>query len=233
MSGFFFNLGRRVGSTMKQGNWLIESLTGSEADVLKAEQDVGEGRAHHALQMPPGRRPRGGPLPQRVRALLAGPRVLAACGQARTRTRQPHLPLPGPADQGGQRVRPAGRVRVATLRCWNCATGTREVSFVLGHEMGHVLHGHAMQRHAGIARQHRGPADAVARTRRRAGLLAGGRTGAQAYRAIRNSTRICWACGWSTAPASTRAGRPGCWRGWRLSPRRPIPHGLLRDASAV
>lgn len=138
MSGFFFNLGRRVGSTMKQGNWLVESLTGSEADVLKAEQEVGEDLARTMLsQMPPDDDPEVARFLNECGALLAA------------RVREPgrtfHF-LALRTKEANAFALPGGYVFATLPLLELCNWDAHEVSFVLGHEMGHVLHGHAMQR---------------------------------------------------------------------------------------
>jgi len=41
MAGFFYNLGRLVGPKVRKAEWVVRSLTGSEAEAVRAEQAVG------------------------------------------------------------------------------------------------------------------------------------------------------------------------------------------------
>ena len=41
MAGFFYNLGRKVGPKVRKGKWIWHSLTGTEADSIEAEYEVG------------------------------------------------------------------------------------------------------------------------------------------------------------------------------------------------
>src|SRR5689334_12644653 len=50
MGGFFFNLGRSVGSGLRKGKWFWQSLAGSEDDALQAEYEVGRDLAWGLLR---------------------------------------------------------------------------------------------------------------------------------------------------------------------------------------
>ncbi|GAF70269.1 unnamed protein product, partial [marine sediment metagenome] len=41
MSGLFYNLGRKVGPRVRKVKWFWQSMTGSEADAIKVEHEVG------------------------------------------------------------------------------------------------------------------------------------------------------------------------------------------------
>ena len=41
MSGLFYNLGRMVGPKVRKAKWIWQSMTGSEADAIKMENEVG------------------------------------------------------------------------------------------------------------------------------------------------------------------------------------------------
>ena len=41
MSGLFYNMGRKVGPKVRKAKWIWQSMTGTEADVIKVENDVG------------------------------------------------------------------------------------------------------------------------------------------------------------------------------------------------
>lgn len=138
MSGFFFNLGRGLGSSLRQGNWLLESLTGSEADVLKAEQEVGEDLARTMLsQMPPDDDPEVARFLNECGSLLAG-RVRVPGRRFYFRAVR--------SKEANAFALPGGFVFATIPLLELCNWDAHEVCWVLGHEMGHILHGHTMQR---------------------------------------------------------------------------------------
>src|SRR5258707_12967667 len=53
MAGFFFNLGRTVGSGLRQGKWIFHSFTGTEEDALLAEFELGRDLAAQFLLQTP------------------------------------------------------------------------------------------------------------------------------------------------------------------------------------
>ena len=50
MGGFFFNLGRSVGSGLRKGKWFWQSLAGTEDEALRAEHEVGRDLAWALLR---------------------------------------------------------------------------------------------------------------------------------------------------------------------------------------
>ena len=58
MSKLFYNLGRKVGPKVRKARWIWQSMTGTEADAIKAENDVGRDLAHEIrLQLKPDPQP--------------------------------------------------------------------------------------------------------------------------------------------------------------------------------
>ena len=49
MAGFFFDLGRSIRSGLRKGQWVFDSVTGSEADALRAEYQAGRDLAQALL----------------------------------------------------------------------------------------------------------------------------------------------------------------------------------------
>ncbi len=41
MSGLFYNLGRKLGPKVRKAKWLWQSVTGTEADAIRVEHEVG------------------------------------------------------------------------------------------------------------------------------------------------------------------------------------------------
>jgi hypothetical protein len=50
MAGFFYKLGRMLGPKVRQANWMVSSLTGTEAEAIHAEEQVGRDLAQSFLQ---------------------------------------------------------------------------------------------------------------------------------------------------------------------------------------
>jgi predicted Zn-dependent protease len=138
MGSFFFDLGRSVRATMRKGNWVLQSLTGDEADALAAEYKLGRDLAWGMLrQMEADPDPAAAQLVERLGNRLAG------CVRDRRRR---FCICPVKADDVNAFALPGGFLFVTRPLLELCAWDPDEIAFLLGHEMGHVLHGHAMQR---------------------------------------------------------------------------------------
>ena len=138
MGGFFYNLGRTVGSQVRKAKWVYNSLTGTEADAIGAENEVGRDLAWAFVQQTPV-----------VRA-AAAERFLTDLGAR----------LAGAVAVPGRRFRfalvegaepnafalPGGYVFLTRPLLELCAGDAGETAFALGHEMGHVVRLHAIDR---------------------------------------------------------------------------------------
>jgi len=142
MSGLFFEMGRKLGRAAipaaRQTKWVWTSLTGTEADSLRAETELGRAMAAQ-LRLTPGAAgsPADAALVQETcRRLSARLRSKARSFQAEViRTGSPTaLALPG------------GFVFVDVALLNLCERQADEVAFVVGHEMAHVIRGHAFDR---------------------------------------------------------------------------------------
>ena len=138
MSGLFYNMGRKVGPKVRKAKWIWQSMTGTEADVIKVENDVGRDLAGEIR-----RQLRCEPQPQ-IEQMLSkiGPR-LAACVANRFRT------FSFEAVRGGEPnafALPGGFIFVTGSLAELCRYNRDEIAFILAHEMGHVIRGHAMDR---------------------------------------------------------------------------------------
>jgi predicted Zn-dependent protease len=138
MGGFFFNLGRSVGTGLRKGKWFWQSLAGSEDEALQAEFEVGRDLAWGLL-----RQFQADTDPATVRLLDDVTARLSSCVRDRRRR---FCVCPVTAPEVNAFALPGGFLFVTRPLLELCGRDVHEVAFVLAHEMGHVLHGHAMER---------------------------------------------------------------------------------------
>jgi hypothetical protein len=212
VGGFFYNLGRFLGRQSRKANWAFRSLTGTEADAVRAEWAVGRDLAQSVLE-----EVRADPDPAVARwlgevgGLLArgvGQKERAFAFRAVLATEPNAFALPG------------GFVFVSRALLRLCQGSHDDLAFVLGHEMGHVVCGHAMERL--VARSLIGTA--VGRWNPAGGLLRGPLAGLmttllqQGYSQDQELEADRVGAGWPAGRASTpRRGRgcsSGCGCSW-------------------
>lgn len=134
----FYHLGRKMGPKFRKARWLWTSATGTEAETIRLEQGVGLDLAQEAkqqLQMDAEPRTRetldeiGRRLGDRVTNKLRRFQFEAFhCGEPNA------FALPG------------GFIFISRPILDLCGWNEHEIAFILGHEMGHVLKGHAIDR---------------------------------------------------------------------------------------
>lgn len=134
----FYHLGRKMGPKVRKARWLWTSATGTETDVIRLEHGVGLDLAHEAkkqLQMDAEEQTRrvldeiGSRLTARVVNKLRTFHFEAFhCGEPNA------FALPG------------GFIFIGRPILELCGWNEHEIAFILGHEMGHVLKGHAIDR---------------------------------------------------------------------------------------
>lgn len=138
MSGLFYNLGRRVGPKVRKASWVWQSMTGTEADMIKVENEVGRDLAYEVrCQLKPDADPETRQLLGKIGS------DLAKCVANRYRT------FSFEAVEGGEPnafALPGGFIFITRSLIELCRQDADEVAFVLGHEMAHVIRGHAMER---------------------------------------------------------------------------------------
>jgi predicted Zn-dependent protease len=138
LAGFFRNLGRMAGPHVRKAKWLLRSVTGSQAEVIQAEFEVGRDMAQAIA--------RAGQLdadPRWQRILTQTGERLA--GRLARRGRQ--FAFHALADpQLNAFALPGGFVYVTRPLLEVCAASDDELAFVLAHEMAHVVRGHVMDR---------------------------------------------------------------------------------------
>jgi predicted Zn-dependent protease len=138
MGHLFYHLGKAINSTLRKGKWVFDSVTGSEADSIRAEEPVGRDLARELLrQMPPDPDPEVARFVEQMGTCLAH--------RVRVRERRFVFRALDVAERNAFAL-PGGYVFVTRPLLELCGWNNDEVAFILGHEMGHVLRGHAMER---------------------------------------------------------------------------------------
>lgn len=138
MAGFLRHLGRFVGEQSRKANWLFRSLTGTPDDVWRSEQAVGRDLARAILAQV-----EVDPDPAVARWLDEIGGVLASAVRPHARPfvfRSLLLPEPNAF------ALPGGYIFATRPLLRLCQTSHDDLAFVLGHEIGHVVRGHAMER---------------------------------------------------------------------------------------
>lgn len=134
----FYHLGRKMGPKFRKARWLWTSATGTEADTIRVERGVGLDLAQEAkrqLQMDAEPRTRealdeiGRRLGDRVTNKLR-----TFCFEAFHCGEPNAFALPG------------GFIFISRPILDLCGWNEHEIAFILSHEMGHVLKGHAIDR---------------------------------------------------------------------------------------
>jgi len=135
---FFFKLGRKAGTKLRKGRWLWASLTGGEAEALEAEYVAGCDLAlAFDRENPPVEEPRTSALLASISTRLCG-RLTNKERHWRVVAMQGHAP--------GAFALPGGFIYVSSALIELCRFDQDEIACVVGHEMGHVVRGHAMER---------------------------------------------------------------------------------------
>jgi predicted Zn-dependent protease len=138
LSKLFYNLGKKVGPKVRKAKWVWQSATGTEAEAIKIEHEVGRDLAREVRsQLAPAREPQ-------IEQMLAeiGHKVVD-CVANRSRV------FSFETVEGSEPnafALPGGFIFVTTSLVELCQRNENEVAFILGHEMGHVIRGHAMNR---------------------------------------------------------------------------------------
>lgn len=130
-------LGRRAKTGLRQWRWVWTLLTGSEDEIIRAEREFGEECAREFAAGHPGK-----PAPaDRELAAAAAAKLAAHAGDPWRFTVQVI------ADAAANAFAlPGGFIFVTDSLLRLCGRDAQEVAFVVGHEMAHVLLGHARDR---------------------------------------------------------------------------------------
>jgi beta-barrel assembly-enhancing protease len=158
MAGFFFNLGKKIRPTMQKSKWVMQSLSGSEEEGIVAEYEMGKEQASlFAAEAP---------IEVDTSLAMIVNRIGGHLTDRMTNKQRKFtfhvVDLPEP----NAFALPGGFIFVTTPLLGMCGLSAEnlqvlgdsfsmskipgeirdEIAFVLGHEMAHVLRGHAMER---------------------------------------------------------------------------------------
>lgn len=142
MSGFFYNLGRKVGRravpTIRKSGWIWKGLTGTEEEARQAERALGEALAVEVRAAKP---PACDPEATRL--------IEDLCRRLEHKLRPPHhgfhCELMHSSHPNAMAL-PGGFVFLSHSLVDLCERKPDELAFVIGHEMAHVVRGHAWDR---------------------------------------------------------------------------------------
>jgi predicted Zn-dependent protease len=138
VSGLFYNLGRKVGPKVRKAKWFWQSIAGTEADAIKVEHEVGQDLAREIRrQLELDQEPQAEQILSEVGRRLAA-RVANKYRTFRFETVKGTEP--------NAFALPGGFIFVTRSLMELCRWNHDEIAFILGHEMGHVIKGHAMAR---------------------------------------------------------------------------------------
>jgi predicted Zn-dependent protease len=138
LGGLFYNLGKKLGPKVRKVKWVWQSVAGSEADAIRVEHEVGQDLSREIKrQLEVDSEPRSADMVRQIGSKLA---TRVADGRRRFRFE---------VVKGGEPnafALPGGFIFVTRSLLELCQWSEDEVAFILGHEMGHVMRGHAMDR---------------------------------------------------------------------------------------
>jgi len=138
MSSLFYNLGRKAGPTVRRVTWIWQSLTGSEADAIRVENQVGRDLAREIRkQLAPDNEQKTVQILNEI-----GPH-LAKCVAKKLRKFNFEVVK---SDEPNAFALPGGFIFMTRELVELCERDRDELAFILGHEMAHVIRGHAIKR---------------------------------------------------------------------------------------
>jgi predicted Zn-dependent protease len=142
MSGFFFDLGRQLGRravpAIRKSAWIWKGLTGSEEEARRAERALGESLA---VEVRAATEPADDPEMEAW--------VNSLCTRLEERLRPPHHRFHCDlirATEPNAMTLPGGFIFISESLVDLCERRPEELAFVIGHEMAHVVRGHAWDR---------------------------------------------------------------------------------------
>ena len=138
MSGLFYNLGRKVGPKVRKARWMWQSIAGSESDAVKVEYEVGLDLAREIRQQLGHIRE-----PRTDQILNETGNRLARC--VANKSRRFNFETVDGAEPNAFAL-PGGFIFVTQSLVELCRFDKNEIACILGHEMAHIIRGHAMNR---------------------------------------------------------------------------------------
>lgn len=138
MGNFLDRLFHKAGRTYGTARWVFKSLAGTEEEAIEAEYALGAHLSREILaQLPVANDPA---IIERIRNI--GERLAERLRQKQRRFNFYILNTP----EINAFALPGGFILITDLLLDFCAMDEAEIAFVLGHEMGHVVKGHALDR---------------------------------------------------------------------------------------
>ena len=133
MDRFFEGLGKKAGETYNKSRWVYDSLLGSEEEAIVAEYKLGH---------------------QMAQAVIVESEVVtidwieALCKQMGTWINSPHRfhCTVLRSDEVNAFVLPGGYIFLTDAIISHCEHDEDQIAFIIAHEMGHVVKGHAFDR---------------------------------------------------------------------------------------
>ncbi len=138
MAGLFYNLGKMVGPPLRKGKWILRSLTGTKDEILNAEFDVGQDLAREIRRQSDIE-----PDPESKKHLHEIGDKLADC--LTDKRRLFNFETVAGVEPNAFAV-PGGFIFMNRALAELCDWQKDELAFILAHEMGHVVRGHAIER---------------------------------------------------------------------------------------
>ena len=135
--GFFFQLGKLTGSKLRRANWYWRALTGTESEAIEAERRIGKELSDAIARESALDDPRSREFLDELGGRLAG--------SVKDRRRSFVFQILN-APEPNAFALPGGFIWVTGSLLELCQHGSDELAFVLGHEMGHVVGLHALDR---------------------------------------------------------------------------------------
>ena len=136
--GLFYSLGKAAGPKIRKGLWMWRSLTGTEDEAIAAEFDVGRDLAAEVVrQVKIYDDAETMKLINEIGGRLGG--------RVRNKKRKFTFAVMM-NDEPNAFALPGGFIFITRGLLELCEYDRDEIAFVLGHEMAHVIRGHAMER---------------------------------------------------------------------------------------
>jgi predicted Zn-dependent protease len=138
MGSLFHNLGMAVGRVVRKANWIAQELTGTDDQVIEAEYRYGRDLARAIVEEQAG----GRSLPDSDLLNAVGQRLTTCLTNRKRRITFSLLPGPGI----NAYAVPGGFIFVTEPLLVLLSKQEDCIAFVLAHEIGHVVCGHARDR---------------------------------------------------------------------------------------
>jgi len=135
---FFYNLGKMTGPHIRKARWMWQSATGTEAEAIAVENEVGQDMAtevRRQLQLDPE--------PAAKKLLDQISNRLTPCIANKLRRFSFETIKKG---EPNAFALPGGYIFVTRAMLELCQWNEDEMAFILSHEMAHIIRGHVMER---------------------------------------------------------------------------------------